>query len=64
MIKVVIEASSKTDLPLSERIVEALDKLGVQSMLKVTSAHKASQRYEAIREHEVNDIYSSPTSAV
>jgi hypothetical protein len=36
MIKVLIEASSKIDLPLSERIVQALDKLGVQSVLSIT----------------------------
>lgn len=59
MIKVVIEASSKTDLPLSERIVDALDKLGIQSVLKVTSTSKAPQRYEAVKEREGNDIYSS-----
>lgn len=63
MIKVVIEVSSKADLPLSERIVEALDKLGVQNVLRVASAHKDSpQRYEAVREHEGNDIYSSLVS--
>jgi len=59
MIKVVIEATSETVLPLSERIVEALDKFGVESVLTVTSAHKAPQRYETIKEHEGNDIYSS-----
>ena len=63
MIKVVIEVSSKADLPLSEQIVEALDRLGVQSVLKITSAHKAPlQRDEAVREHKGNDIYSSLVS--
>jgi len=60
MIKVVIEVSSKADLPLSEQIAEALDRLGVQSVLKITLAHQAPpQRYETIKEHAENDIYSS-----
>jgi len=59
MIKVVIELSSKVDQPLSEQITEALDRLGVQSVLRITSAHKTPQRYKAIKEHEGNDIYSS-----
>ena len=67
MIKVVIELSSKADQPLSEQIVEALNRLGVQSVLKITSAQKDSpQRYEASKEQAQesdeftgNDIYSS-----
>lgn len=31
---------SKSDLPWSEKIAEALDKLGVQSVLRIASAHK------------------------
>jgi len=63
MIKVVIEVSSKADLPLSEKIVEASDRLGVQSVLRITSAHKSPpQRHEADREYEGNDIYSSLVS--
>jgi len=45
MIKVLIEASSKTDLPLAEKVVEALDKLGVQSMLRITSAYRTRPQY-------------------
>jgi len=67
MIKVVIEVSSKADLPLSERIVEGLNKLGIRSVLRVASAHKDSPQWceagkEQVQESDEftgNDIYSS-----
>ena len=67
MIKVVIELSSKADHPLSEKIVEGLDKLGIQSTLRVEAAREgALQRHgdgrERVQESEEftgNDIYSS-----
>ncbi len=47
MIKVTIEASSKADLPLAEKVVETLNKLGVQSMLRLASAYRTRpQSYE------------------
>jgi phosphoribosylcarboxyaminoimidazole (NCAIR) mutase len=52
MINVVIELSSKVAQPLSGQIMEALGLLGVQSVLKITSAHKAPPPlYEAMKEH-------------
>ncbi len=60
MIRVVIEACSKADLPLSKSFGEALDRLGVQSILRVASTSKDStQRNETVKEHEGNYTYSS-----
>jgi len=55
--KVVIIMGSKSDLPWAEKIVAALDKLGVESVLRVASAHKVPLKcYELIKEYERDDM--------
>lgn len=57
MIKVVIIMGSKSDLPWSEKIVETLDKLRVESVLRVASAHKVPLKcHELIKEYEREDV--------
>ena len=48
---------SKSDLPWSEKIVEALGKLGVESVLRVVSAHKVPLKCcELVKEYEREDV--------
>jgi len=55
--KVVIIMGSKSDLKWSKRIAEALDELGIESALRIASAHKAPLKcYELIKECEKDDV--------
>jgi len=55
--KVVIIMGSKGDLQWSKRIVETLDELGVESVLRIASAHKVPLKcYELIKEYEKKDV--------
>ncbi len=57
MSKAVILMGSKSDLQWSKKIAEALDKLGVESVLRVASAHKVPfECYELIKEYEKEDV--------
>jgi len=57
MSKAVIIMGSKSDLQWSKKIAEALDKLGVESVLRVASAHKIPfECYELIKEYEKEDV--------
>ena len=55
--KVVIIMGSRSDLEWSKRIAETLDKLGVESALRVASAHKIPLKcYELIKEYEKENV--------
>ncbi len=55
--KVVIIMGSKSDQPWSQKIAEALNKLGVESVMRVASAHKVPLKcYELIKEYEKEDV--------
>lgn len=55
--KVVIITGSKSDLEWSKRIAETLDKLGIESALRVASAHKVPLKcYELIKEYEKENV--------
>lgn len=57
MNKAIIIMGSKSDLPWCEKIVAALDKLGIESVLRVASAHKVPLKcYELIKEYEKEDV--------
>jgi len=55
--KVVIIMGSRGDLDWSKRIVETLDKLGVESVLRVGSAHKSPLKcYDLIKDYEKEKV--------
>jgi 5-(carboxyamino)imidazole ribonucleotide mutase len=55
--KVVIIMGSKGDLEWSRRIVKALDGFGIESVLRVASAHKVPLKcYELIKEYEKEGV--------
>lgn len=55
--KAVIIMGSKSDLPWAEKIVEALDKFKVESVLRVASAHKVPLKcYKIIKEYEKEGV--------
>lgn len=55
--KVVIIMGSRSDLEWSKRIAETLDRLGVESALRVASAHKIPLKcYELIKEYEKENV--------
>lgn len=57
MSKVVIIMGSKSDLPWSEKIVGALNNLGLESVLRIASAHKVPLKcYELIKEYEKEEV--------
>lgn len=57
MKKVVIIMGSRSDLEWSKRITETLDKLGIESALRVASAHKIPLKcYELIKEYEKENV--------
>ena len=57
MSKVVIIMGSKSDLQWSKRIAEALGGFGIESVLRVASAHKVPLKcYELIKEYEKKDV--------
>jgi len=48
---------SKGDLDWSKRVAESLDKLGIQSVLRVASAHKSPLKcYELVKEYEKEKV--------
>jgi len=57
MNKVVIIMDSKADLEWSKKIVDTLKKLGIESVLRVASAHKVPLRcLEIIKEYEKDNV--------
>jgi len=57
MSRVVIIMGSKSDLKWSEEIAEALKKLGVESTLRIASAHKVPLKcYEIIKKYEDDNV--------
>ena len=57
MAKVVIIMGSKSDLEWCRKISGTLDKLGVESVLRVASAHKVPIKcYEMIKEYEKEPV--------
>ncbi|MDD5222418.1 MAG: 5-(carboxyamino)imidazole ribonucleotide mutase [bacterium] len=57
MSRVVIIMGSKSDLKWSEEIAEALKKLGVESILRIASAHKVPLKcFEIIKKYEDENV--------
>ena len=57
MAKAVIIMGSKSDLEWCGKITENLDKLGVESILRVASAHKVPMKcYEIIKKYEKEEV--------
>lgn len=55
--KAVIVMGSKSDLAWSKRIKETLEKFGVESVLRVASAHKVPLRcYDLVKEYERENV--------
>lgn len=55
--KVIIIMGSKSDLKWCRKIAENLDKLGVESILRVASAHKVPNKcYELIKDYEKQGV--------
>jgi 5-(carboxyamino)imidazole ribonucleotide mutase len=55
--KVIIIMGSKSDLEWCKKIAKNLDKLGVESILRVASAHKVPLKcYELIKEYEKQGV--------
>ncbi|OQX21414.1 MAG: 5-(carboxyamino)imidazole ribonucleotide mutase, partial [Candidatus Altiarchaeales archaeon A3] len=55
--KVIIIMGSKSDIEWSKIIAESLDKLGIESILRVASAHKVPLKcYELIKEYEKENV--------
>lgn len=55
--KVVIIMGSKSDLVWSKKIAETLSKLGIESTLRIASAHKVPLKVlEIIKEYEHEDV--------
>jgi len=56
IMKAVIIMGSKSDFEWSKKIAETLDKLGIESTLRIASAHKVPLKVlEIIKEHENED---------
>ena len=57
MSKVVIVMGSKSDLQWSEKIVKVLDEIGIESVLRIASAHKVPLKcHELIKEYEKESV--------
>ena len=57
MSRAIIIMGSKGDLEWSKRIAEALKRFGIESTLRIASAHKVPLRcYELIKEHEKENV--------
>jgi 5-(carboxyamino)imidazole ribonucleotide mutase len=57
MSKVVIIMGSKSDEKWSRKIVEALDGFGIESVLRIASAHKVPLKcYELIKDYEKENV--------
>lgn len=55
--KVVIIMGSKSDLEWSKRITEGLERFGIESLLRIASAHKVPLKcYEIIKEYEKENV--------
>lgn len=55
--KVVIIMGSKADLDWSKKIAESLNKFGIESILRIASAHKVPLKcYELIKEYEKENV--------
>ncbi len=55
--KVVIIMGSKGDLEWSKRIAKVLDRFGIESILRVASAHKVPLKcHELVKEYEKEDV--------
>lgn len=57
MSKVIIIMGSKSDLEWSKKISQSLDKFGIESVLRIASAHKVPLKcYELIKEYEKENV--------
>jgi 5-(carboxyamino)imidazole ribonucleotide mutase len=57
MAKVVIIMGSKGDLDWSKKIASSLDKFGIESVLRIASAHKVPLKcYNIVKEYEKEDV--------
>jgi 5-(carboxyamino)imidazole ribonucleotide mutase len=57
MSKVVIIMGSKSDEKWSRKIVETLDRFGIESVLRIASAHKVPLKcYELIKDYEKENV--------
>ncbi len=55
--KVVIMMGSKSDLDYSEKIAETLDELGIESVMRIASAHKVPfKAVDIIEEYEDEEV--------
>ncbi|MFA5403537.1 MAG: 5-(carboxyamino)imidazole ribonucleotide mutase [Ignavibacteria bacterium] len=57
MNKVIIIMGSKADLEWSKKITKALENFGIESILRIASAHKVPMKcYELIKEYEKDKV--------
>jgi len=57
MNKVIIIMGSKGDLEWSKKIAESLDKFGIESVLRIASAHKVPLKcYDLIKQYEKDNV--------
>ncbi|MBI5402262.1 MAG: AIR carboxylase family protein [Ignavibacteriae bacterium] len=57
MNKVIIIMGSKGDLEWSKKIAESLDKFGIESVLRIASAHKVPLKcYDLIKQYEKENV--------
>jgi 5-(carboxyamino)imidazole ribonucleotide mutase len=57
MNKVIIIMGSKGDLEWSKKIAESLDKFGIESVLRIASAHKVPLKcFDIIKEYEKDNV--------
>lgn len=57
MAKVIIIMGSKSDLEWSKKIAVSLNKFGIESVLRIASAHKVPLKcYEIIKEYEKENV--------
>jgi len=57
MAKVIIIMGSKSDLEWSKKIAVSLNKFGIESVLRIASAHKVPLKcYELIKEYEKENV--------
>jgi 5-(carboxyamino)imidazole ribonucleotide mutase len=57
MNKVIIIMGSKGDLDWSKKIAESLDKFGIESVLRIASAHKVPLKcYDLIKKYEKDNV--------
>ena len=57
MHKVIIIMGSKGDLEWSKKIAESLDKFGIESVMRIASAHKVPLKcYDIIKQYEKDNV--------